>query len=152
MRYILAFLFPCFAWAEVGVGFVLGEPTALSARWNRNSEQALDLQFAFFRDDYMLVYGDYLFLYPKIVKLKHLTPYVGVGPLFAIATDDDHERGRYFDERDDDFALGVRVPFGFEWRLDRVPLGLGAEIAPGIVVLPATEALVQAGLSLRYYF
>jgi len=143
--------------SKLGVGFILGSPTALSAKWYESDKRAFDLQMAFFQDHYFLLYGDYLVHFPGAFRAPHrfireLSPYIGVGPFMAFATKDRHPRGKYFDDDDDDFAIGVRVPFGIEWIWDEIPIGIGLEIAPGIVVAPSTDGVVQGGLTLRYYF
>lgn len=134
-----------------GVGFVLGEPTALSFNWYVNEEKAADLQFAILSDEYFLTYFDYTFHYPDM-KFAQFSPYFGIGAFGVFATQDDHPRGNYFDKRDDDFAVGARIPFGIEWLWKRAPLGIGLEIAPGIVVAPTTIGAIQGGLTLRFYF
>lgn len=166
---LASLLFGSLAFAEgkLGAGFVLGGPTALSGKWFKTDEHAFDLQLAFFHDDYFLIYGDFLRHFPGQFNsrekfVRQLSPYVGVGPFFAFANDDhDHHHGvhhhhdhrpKYFEGTDDDFAFGVRVPFGIEWLWDKVPLGIGVEIAPGIVLVPHTDGVVHAGLTLRYYF
>lgn len=142
---------------DLGVGFVLGDPTALSVRHDLNRQNAVDAQLGFFSRHYLLLYGDYLFLFHDAFGrqnkfIAQLTPYVGVGGLFALGTNSDHDKGNYFHDRDDRLAIGVRVPVGVEWRWDKVPLGVGLEIAPGIAVIPGTTGFINAGLSLRYYF
>lgn len=142
---------------EFGLGFVLGGPSAISAKWFHSKEVAYDLQVSFDRDDYVAVWGDYLFHRQGVLGrtdgyLSQFGSYVGVGPVIAIATKDDHNRGRYFDKRDDDFAAGVRVPFGLEWFWQRAPLAVGLELAPGMMVVPATTGFIEGALTLRFYF
>ena len=142
---------------NLGLGFILGNPTALSVKWLSSEESALDFQASLSEKDYLVLWGDYLFQYPGFFGnankfARRLTPYVGVGPLIALGTKNDHDKGDFFDERDDDFALGLRVPFGMEWFWDRVPLAVGLELAPGVIVAPATRGIVQGGLSFRFYF
>lgn len=142
---------------KIGVGFVLGEPTALSGKYLVSAQHAIDLQLAFNSSDYLLVYGDYHWRFPGVFNsddeiVQQLTPYVGAGPLLAFASKKDHGKGGYFDKRDDKFAAGVRIPFGIEWIGAKVPIGIGAEIAPGIVIAPATTGFLQGGITLRYYF
>lgn len=161
MRFIISSLLllasPAFAADKTfGVGFVLGDPTALSGKYNISATHAVDAQIAF-SSDYLLIYGDYHWRFPGIFNsdqkfVQQLTPYMGAGPALVFASKNDHARGNYFDKRDDRFALGARLPFGIEWMWDRVPLGIGLEIAPGIVVVPATTAFLHGGVTFRYYF
>lgn len=141
---------------KLGLGFVIGDPTALSLRHNLTSEKAYDVQLAFPPGHYMLAYGDYLFQFHGILGsgnkfVDGLTPYVGVGALLATGTRHDHDKDGYFQERDDHLALAARIPFGIEWVWDKAPIGIGVELAPGIVVVPATNGFVNAGITLRYY-
>lgn len=149
-------------WAQkcqnLGVGIILGAPTALSLKYFVSEERAFDGGLAFDLDDYILLYGDFLHHFPGAFTggeefLAQITPYVGAGPLIIVATDERRKHKRdYFDDKDDDVALGLRIPLGMEWRSDRIPVGVALEVAPGLTVLPGTEAFVQGGLALRYYF
>ncbi len=140
-----------------GAGFVLGAPSALSFKYWQSLKIAYDAELSFFGDEWVLFYGDYLWHFHGIFGnsdrfVQQLYPYIGVGPIFVFATDGDHERGKYFDKRDEEFALGVRIPFGIEWVADDIPLGIGLEIAPGMAVIPSTSGFFQLGISFRYYF
>ncbi|MBX3020034.1 MAG: hypothetical protein KF799_00030 [Bdellovibrionales bacterium] len=142
---------------KYGVGFVLGDPSALSFRYDQTKEKAWDAQLAFSMSEYVLFYGDYLVKFPGVFNseqefVQQLTPYAGAGPVLVFASDNDHSRGSYFDKRSDSFAAGVRIPFGIEWRSDQFPVGIGLEIAPGIVILPNTDGFLHGGVSFRYYF
>jgi len=142
---------------KFGAGFILGDPTALSVRYDQSEERAWDAQLAFGISDYFLIYGDYLVKFPGVFNstekfIEQLTPYAGIGPAFIFASKKDHPRGSYFDNRDDRFALAVRIPFGIEWRYDKFPIGIGLEIAPGIVIVPNTDGFLHGGVSFRYYF
>lgn len=142
---------------KFGLGFVLGAPTALSGRYQLSEDRGLDLQFAFNSSDYVLLYGDYLIQFRNLFHaeekfVEQLTPYLGVGPVLAFASKSDHPKNDYFNRTTDTLAFGVRVPFGIEWLWDRVPIGVGLELAPGVVVAPATEGFIQIGLTFHYYF
>lgn len=142
---------------KMGAGFILGDPTALSFRYDQNETRAWDAQMAFSLSDYFLIYGDYLVKFPGVFNssdkfIEQLTPYAGVGPVLVFASRKDHTRGSYFDKRDDSFAFAIRIPFGIEWRYDKFPIGIGLEIAPGIVIMPNTDGFLHGGVSFRYYF
>lgn len=144
---------------KYGIGFVLGNPTALSGRYNMAKDKALDLQFAFDSGNWILFYGDYLIKFPGVFNsheefIEALTPYAGIGPVAAIGQGKDHDRGDYFDKRSDSFALAVRIPFGIEWMNPnpKMPIGIGLELAPGIVIVPRTDGFLHGGVTFRYYF
>lgn len=140
-----------------GIGFVLGDPTALSFKYNLSHEHSIDAQLSFGGADWILLYGDYHWRFPGIFNsnekfIKELTPYLGAGPILVFASRRDHPKGNYFDRRSDSMALGLRLPFGIEWVWDRVPIGIGLEVAPGIVIAPATSGFLHGGVTFRYYF
>ena len=63
-------------------------------------------------------------------------------------TDDYGIRGR----RSGALGLGVRVPFGVEWKVADPPIGVFVEVVPVIAIVPQTTGIFQAGLGIRYYF
>lgn len=141
------------AFAKTGVGVILGDPTALSLK-HFIGPDAIDGGLSFGHHE-ILLYGDYLKHFPgRLGKqnafVANLTPYVGVGPVFAFGDND--RKHHFIDDNDDDFAFGARIPFGAEWMSREIPLGISLEIVPGIVVVPETDAFVQGGLAIRYYF
>lgn len=142
---------------KFGLGFILGEPVALSGKYSVDTDVAYDLQLSFSNHDYIVVYGDRLFQFPNLIPksndfFERLNPYVGVGPLLVFENKADHAEGQYFEKRGDKLAVGARIPFGIEWVWERVPLGIGLELTPGIVVLPATTGVLMGGLTFRFYF
>lgn len=145
---------------NVGLGGMLGTPPALSGKFFMGATRAVDLNLSF-SDDSILVFGDYLAHFPgtfgkQNAFIARLTPYVGVGPTLAFSSDDDDDRDdddNYFgDDDDDDFAIGGRIPLGVEWIGQQFPIGVALELAPGLVVLPETDAFIHASLIVRYYF
>jgi hypothetical protein len=141
---------------KIGVGFAVGFPLALSVRYDLSPKYAADAQLAP-GDNFVMMYGDFLMLFHGMFGRKNrftelLTPYIGAGPFLALASREEHGRAHYFNNDDDDFALGVRVPVGAEWRWDKYPFGFGAEVAPGFVLTPSTHAFVHLGGTARFYF
>lgn len=158
---IAAISIPTFANAKTGgnfgLGIILGAPTALTGKYYMGQEEAIDFGLAFDLDDYILLYGDYLVHFPGGLGrssrfASELVPYIGIGPVLVLDADDRRRNDKYFDDPNDDFGLGVRIPFGIEWMAPRFPLGIAVEIVPGIIVIPGTDAFVQGGVAFRYYF
>ena len=117
---------------------------------------ALQAGIAFAFDTYVLVYGDYLKQFPGMLGgsntfMTQLTPYVGIGPIVGVATNTNHDNS-YFNKRSDNLSLGARVPFGIEWMAPNFPLGISLELAPGIVIIPTTNGIVQGAANFLYYF
>lgn len=139
-----------------GLGVLLGSPTALSAKYFTGGNDAVDAGLSFSSHE-IIVFGDYLRHFPgKFGKqnafVSALNPYVGVGPVFAFGDHDHNHKHHFIDDDDDDFAFGGRIPFGVEWMAPEIPVGVSLEIVPGILIIPETDAFVQGGLAVRYYF
>ncbi len=133
---------------NIGVGFVLGEPTGLVAELNPKSVNPIDLGVAYGFNHWLQVWGDYTFHYPKFVShlFKTNSPidsYVGVGGGFVFEDSAHHS---------DSFGVLLRVPFGLKYMLPDAPLGFFAEIAPGIILSSDTRGIVQGGIGAHYYF
>lgn len=142
---------------KFGAGILIGNPTSLSAKYWTEQNRALQGGLAFDLDDYILIHGDYLVHYPGTFKttesfINSLVPYVGIGGLFVITTDDRRKKDDYLGEDSGSIGLGVRVPFGIEWRNPDPSIGVFLELVPGISVIPETSALFMGGIGVRYYF
>jgi hypothetical protein len=141
---------------DFGLGAILGSPTGISGKYNLDNERAIDGTISYGSHE-LVLYGDYLKHYPGLFGKQNefiasLRPYVGVGPMFVFSDGDKDHSHKYTDDDDDSFAFGGRIPLGVEWLSKEIPLGVSLELAPGITVLPGTDAFVQGGLAIRYYF
>jgi hypothetical protein len=73
--------------------------------------------------------------------------------VFATGSDRNNRGDRYFaDNSSAAFALGMRIPFGLEWRPSEAPLGVFVELAPGLTLIPGTSSFFQGDIGIRYYF
>lgn len=143
-----------------GFGIVLGDPSALTGRYNLGGARAVDGGLAFALDRWVLVYGDYLHLFPgafgrQAAFLAQTTPYLGIGGMLVISSKSEAEvrKERYFDEDSSSrVGLGLRVPIGAEWRPRSLPIGVFLELAPGLTIFPGTSGFLQGGLGARFYF
>ncbi len=140
-----------------GLGVILGEPTALTVKYDATEETAYDAGLAFNLDRWILVYGDYHYKFANILRSHPgtLVPYLGVGGVLVVSNKSELEtRGfRYFDSsKSSTVAAGLRIPFGIEWRPDQIPIGVFAELAPGITIIPGTYVFVQGGIGIRFFF
>ncbi len=142
----------------LGLGLIIGDPTALNLKYDSDESTAFDGGLAFNFDKWILLYGDYQYKFAGVFSdhrgLSQITPYVGVG-LVLVASNrsiDDTRHYQYFtDSTSSKVALGIRIPLGFEWR-PNLPIGLFAELAPGIALIPGTTAFFEGGVGIRYYF
>lgn len=146
-----------FAGENRGAGIVLGSPTGLTGKMWKDSQVAYDAGLSFSSSDYVLFYGDYLLHYPGSIRDKNpfisqLTPYWGLGGILVLTSANRDSNDKYIGKKSGSVGLGVRCPVGAEWKPGRLPLGIFAELAPGISVFPATDILIQGGIGMRYYF
>lgn len=142
---------------DFGLGVVVGGPTAITAKYWLDQERALDGGIAFSVNNYILLYGDYLWHYPRPFKqtdpfFTELDFYLGIGANLAITTSDRSNNNNYLGRRSGSVGLSARVPVGLEWKPADPPLGVFVEIVPGISVIPETSVIIQGGIGIRYYF
>lgn len=142
---------------DVGAGIILGSPTGLTGKFWKDQQVAFDAGLSFSTSDYILVYGDYLFHYPGAIRqankfISELTPYMGVGGAFVVTTSDRSNNDRLLGKKSGSAGIGIRVPFGLEWKPGKPPLGAFVELVPGISVMPATDIMIMGGIGIRYYF
>ncbi|MDZ4676066.1 MAG: hypothetical protein SGI74_01035 [Oligoflexia bacterium] len=142
-----------------GLGLQLGFPTAITGKYWVNNTDAFDVAISFSSNYYTLIYGDYLWHFPRAFKenskfISQLMPYVGVGLGFYSWSSGYYYKDRPSRWRDSSTDLGVyaRVPFGIEWYPVRPPLGIYVELAPGIAVSPGLWINFDFGIGGRFYF
>jgi len=124
----------------LGLGVIVGEPTGLSGKLWTAGGQAFDAAAAwsFVDNGAFYVHVNYLFHFADLISVKkgELPFYAGIGGKVKFV---------------DPVILGIRFPFGLEYLFDKVPLGIFLEIAPCLVLYPASDFDIGAGLGVRYY-
>jgi hypothetical protein len=140
-----------------GLGIMVGDPLGLSGKLYLNNQHA----FAFgvgeylVRDDGLGAHIDYLWHPWPLVPDPPLELYIGVGGRIA-----DHDRGN---DRNDDFHLGVRMPFGLLLdfrRKGKVPIDVFVEVVPLLDIIledddrghDGIDIDIDAAIGVRYYF
>lgn len=141
----------------LGLGILLGDPSAVTGKYWLNQQEAIDAGIAFSFSDSFLLYADYLFHYPGAFKqnnkfINELSPYIGVGGLMAMTSSNRDNADRFYGRTSGSFGLAVRVPLGIEWQLPKPSIGVFVEFVPGLSLVPSTSGLIQGGLGIRYYF
>ncbi|MBI2417167.1 MAG: hypothetical protein HYV28_04570 [Ignavibacteriales bacterium] len=136
-----------------GLGFVLGEPTGLSAKLWTTRENAFDFGLGVAvggdRINYNGHYNgesrvhfhmDYLWHSFSALGTSGRSPfYYGIGGRF-------NSGGGY------DGSLGVRGVFGIAWLPRATPIDLFVEIVPVFQLTPQTGFGFDAGVGIRYFF
>jgi hypothetical protein len=143
---------------DFGIGIAIGNPTAVTGKVWLTSASAMDFGLAYSSRDYTLVYGDYLLHSTGLFGSNHLsnrlTTYIGIG--LGIYSWD---RNYYYEDRpagwrrkEGDVGVYARIPLGVEWTPSEPPLGVFAELVPGISVIPSIDTIINAAIGIRYYF
>lgn len=128
---------------DLGIGFMVGEPTGLTLKSWTGGNNAFDLGLAWSvgRYDAINIHGDYLWhnydLFSE-VDAGTLPFYYGIGARVVLA--------------ENDALIGARVPVGINYLFEDSPLGLFLEVAPVFNVVPSTDFDVDGGLGIRFYF
>ena len=126
---------------NVGIGFIVGEPTGLSVKSWTGGGNAFDLGLAwsFGRYDAVNIHADYLWHnYSAFgdVDSGELALYYGIGGRLVLSNDS---------------QIGARVPVGINYLLEDSPIGLFFEVAPVLNVAPGTDFDVDGGIGVRFY-
>ena len=143
---------------RLGLGIILGEPTGFTGKYWMKSDEATDFGLTYSFNSFLLIYGDYLWHFHNAfantdLEGASLSPYVGGGLTLFVSTDDNRKDGKLFtDDSTSDVGLGIRVPLGIEWRPVRPPIGVFAEIVPGMGFIPDIFLFFQGGVGIRYFF
>lgn len=126
-----------------GVGVILGEPTGLSGKYWLSNRTAIDgaLAWSFVHGSSIHIHADYLWHVFDALKVEEETIplYVGLGGRIKVG---DKETGR----------VGVRIVGGVDFMIYSVPLDIFLEIAPIVDLVPATQAGLNGGVGVRFFF
>ena len=128
---------------DVGIGFMVGEPTGLTLKSWTGGNNAFDIGLAWSlgRYDAMYIHADYLWhnydLFSE-VDSGTLPFYYGIGGRVVLA--------------ENDAVIGARVPLGINYLFEDSPIGLFLEVAPVFNIAPSTDFDVDGGLGVRFYF
>ena len=118
--------------ASTSIGFILGEPTGLSLKFDNFPV----LGIAWSLDDYLHVHIDYWFSSRRFQRALYW--YWGFGGKVIFQ--------KY---KDKDFGLGLRMPLGIRYFPAR-RVEIFFELAPGMKVYPKTEVDIDAGIGIRF--
>jgi hypothetical protein len=149
---------------DVGLGFILGNPTGLSLKLPSGRTNAFQFILAYdnsgrdgwnnngWRDDdcydgpgdgpcdgRLYLGGDYVWYNYNAIPVNQgrLPFYYGPGLWTAVS---------------DNAAIGIRFVLGLEYQFATAPFDIFLEVAPGIRVVPNTDGFVAAGLGARFFF
>jgi hypothetical protein len=135
--------------SKLGGGFILGDPSGLTAKLFLDDIYALDCGIGPSAYDGFYLYADFLRHFGDLFPVKELAMYVGIGAGFQ-----NHDRYRHDNRHDDDHenSLEVRMPFGVEYTFKNLPIGIFIEIVPSTDIIPDFDFNLRGGTGARYYF
>lgn len=140
-----------------GLGLMLGEPTGLSAKYWLSRNNALQFGLTYSFDHYVALLTDFLWHFPGLFgsssAASQFVPYVGIGGelLFDTGYYEPYDGRYYRGHWHDGFNLGMRVPLGIEFLPHKAPIGIFAELVPGIGLIPGVFGFFQGDIGIRFY-
>lgn len=139
----------CFASQAKAVGIFLGNPDSVTLKSWKSKTEAYDVGVSFSTGGHHYhIYADYIYNIENLIKksnefINQIDFYIGAGGFLinkkATAT------------KESKTYLGIRAPFGIEWKPD-VPFSVYFEVALGLSVVPETDGETFSGLGVRYFF
>lgn len=141
---------------RLGLGVVFGDPTGLSVSYKQDSRNEFDGGLAYSFSNFVLIFADYHVRFQRAFSSTSLAsagivPYLGVGGVLFVASQSQRTNGTFF-SNSSSAGFGVRIPFGAEWFPRQTPLGIFAELVPGLGLVPGVFGFFQGGVGIRYYF
>jgi len=142
-----------------GIGFSVGEPTAVSARIWTSRQNSWDIGVGSSWIGNPHIHADYLWHFNDAFNSRIFSLYAGVGGILGTGDRDDgwfvvYKRGKK-EERwyygDDDFAIAAKGVFGLNIIPRNTPLDIFLEIDPVIGLSPGFGFDIMPALGIRFY-
>lgn len=141
---------------KFGLGVTLGAPSGLSMKIFLAKMHALDIAIGagWYGGASLDTHLDYHFYATQLTRTSafELPLYVGIGGRFNFwFKDEDHHYwgGAKHSGR---VGVGVRVPVGIAFHLNKVPVDVFLEIVPGVGLFPGVGFHLDGAIGARYYF
>jgi hypothetical protein len=125
-----------------GLGILVGEPTAVSAKYWTSGSTAFDfgIGYSFEKNSYLNIHADYLFHVKNIFETaENISLYYGPGA-----------RLRFVENATT--RLGFRFDVGLVWIPRNAPIDVFIEVAPLLDIIPETDFSFNGGVGVRYFF
>jgi hypothetical protein len=127
----------------VALGIFLGQPTGLSCRLGLGGPSSLEAKAAWDlagskdKAASFSFQANYLLEFPGVLVLEghDIPPYVGGGAQFDLGAES---------------RIGIRIPFGLAYRLEKAPIEFCLELGIGMGLFPSTSLMTSGGLGIRY--
>ncbi len=141
---------PAFAAGNFGLGFVLGDPSGITAKYYLGNDHAIAAGIGDAAGHGFYINVDYLKHFREIIPVPGMALYLGGGGAFHHYHRDRH--GRVWDDEDEENRLETRLPFGINYVFKPVPVEVFLELVPALELVPDVDFRLRAGLGARYYF
>lgn len=141
-----------------GLGVMIGSPSGISAKLYLSPRHALDfgLGIGFLGGPGGSFHMDYLFHFMLTEKPGFDLPlYIGIGGEVLFFWNDNYNRYYYgpgYYPNAGRVGVGVRVPIGIAFQLNRAPVDIFIEAAPGVGLFPYPGFYVEGAVGARYWF
>ena len=127
-----------------GVGFIVGEPTGIDAKFFLENEHALEFAAAWSLsgENDLHLQGDYLFHRYGLFDLQNqddMPLYFGIG-------------GRVVLRENVDDVVGIRFPVGLAYMFANYPFDIFACIVPILDLAPDTDFDLEGAIGARFWF
>jgi len=137
---------------QFGVGVVLGDGAGLSLYGDTDIDHFVQAGMVWGPLDTYSLTADYAFAYRHAISsMPIVTPYWGLG-LAVVRPGVDSWYTRYDEREQYRTDFGLRLPLGLNIVIPRTPVQLGVELAPTLLVAPATYSYLQGDLHARLLF
>lgn len=135
----------------VGLGFIVGEPTGLDAKFFLNNEHALEFALAWSLDgqNELHLQGDYLWHRYNLINLNNgdeMPLFFGIGARMIFEEEDPG------DNDDDDDIIGIRFPVGLAYMFTNYPFDIFAAIVPILDLTPDSDFDLEGAIGARFWF
>lgn len=130
--------------SHFGLGVLLGDPTGLSAKLKLSNKNAIDGALAWSSSGLHL-HSNYLWDTDNFFKVRdqNFDLYYGIGGRLISLNS-----GNYKNQT----SIAVRAPIGINYKIKQTQVQLFAEMALNLNLTPSSDADLDAGIGLRFYF
>ncbi len=141
---------PVRAAGDFGLGFVLGDPSGITAKYFLNRDHAVAAGIGDAAGSGFYLNVDYLMHFHEIIPVREMALYLGGGGAFHHYHRD--RNGRIWDDEEEENRIEARMPFGLNYVFKPIPIEVFFELVPALEIIPDVDFRLRAGLGARYYF
>lgn len=143
-----------------GVGFSVGDPTAVSFRFWTSKENSWDAALGASYLGNPHLHGDYLWHFNDAFNSRIVSLYAGIGVALGFGDKEDgwvlvrYKKGRdhwFYSDRDDDLVVAAKGTFGLNIIPRNTPLDFFLELNPILGIAPGFGFDIMPALGVRFY-